>query len=79
MLLTDCAGFLVHRVKSHLTFLLLLAEVSLRKQLEDLIRKYYIMAVVLNIGAEKNGTPFSATTKPMYQYMKRGNYGDKEM
>ena len=44
---------LVHRVKSHLTFLLLLAEVSLCRQLEDLIRKYHIMAVVPNIGVEK--------------------------
>jgi len=50
---------------------------TLDLKLEDVARKYHVMAALPNIGVEKNGVPFSATTRPTYT--KPGSYGKKEM
>jgi len=42
-------------------------------QLEDVARKYHVMAALSNTGVEKNGAPFSATTRQTY--MKSGIHG----
>ena len=49
---------------------------TLDLKLEDVARKYHVMAALPNIGVEKNGAPFSATTRPTYT--KPGSYGEKK-
>jgi len=41
--------------------------------LEDAAQKYHVMTALLSISVEKNGAPFSATTRPTYT--KPGSYG----